>query len=420
VTAGTPVAAAPGDTDRRRRRLAGWTFVVTCLLFAAGIGLAVRDGLAGARVSAGNLLFQTAMLSFALVGVLVARREPRNPVAWILLAIGLSWAVDTAFGAYTHLTLVTRSGSLPGGALTGIVGSSMWVPAIGLMGTFLLLLFPDGRLPSRPVRVLARMSGASIAATTVVLLFTPGSLADDGYPTLSNPLGVHALKGILQALEPSIVLIPLCIVASAVALVVRFRRSRGIERLQLKWLVAAGAVVAAIYAIAMVASFGQPWGQASTTAWVALLQNLAITSFVLIPASIGVAILRYRLYDIDRLISRTIAYSLLTAVLVGVYAAIVVGVGAATGRTDNPAVIAGATLAVAALFRPVRRRIQSVIDRRLYRRRYDADRVMAEFTSRLRDELDLDAVSTELAGAAASAVQPATVGVWIRRKAARR
>jgi hypothetical protein len=204
-------------------------------------------------------------------------------------------------------------------------------------------------------------------------------------------------------------------IASAVALGVRFRRSRGVERLQLKWLATAAAVVAAVYALALVVSLDQSWGKADTPTWVAVIQNVALASFALIPIAIGIGILRYRLYDIDRLISRTIAYSLLTAVLVGVYAAIVVGIGAATGRSDNPVIIAGATLLVAALFGPVRRRIQGLIDRRLYRRRYDAELVLASFAARMRDELDLEALARELRSATTHAVQPESVGLWIRR-----
>jgi predicted membrane-bound spermidine synthase len=168
----------------------------------------------------------------------------------------------------------------------------------------------------------------------------------------------------------------------------------------------------------MIASVNYPWLEAATPAPIAVLQTAAICSFVLIPLSMGVAILRYRLYDIDRLISRTISYFVLTALLVGVYVAIVVGIGAATGRTNSPILIAGATLVVAALFGPARRRIQGLIDRRLYRRRYDAERVLGTFASRLRDELDLDTLSNELGAAASSAVQPATVGVWIQGRRA--
>ncbi len=264
------------------------------------------------------------------------------------------------------------------------------------------------------------LSVISMVVVSIAIVFAPATLAEDGYPKLDNPLAIESLHPVLDALQAFLIAIPVCMVASAAALVVRFRRSRGVERLQLKWLAAAASAVAVVYALALVVSFGQSWTKPDTPGWAAVIQTVALASFALIPISIGIGILRYRLWDIDRLISRTIVYFLLTAVLVGVYAAIVVGIGAATGRSDNPVVIAGATLLVAALFGPVRRRIQAVIDRRLYRRRYDAEQVLATFAARLRDELDMDALARELRTATTRAVQPESVGVWIVRRGERR
>jgi hypothetical protein len=204
-----------------------------------------------------------------------------------------------------------------------------------------------------------------------------------------------------------------------ISLIVRFRRSRGVERLQLKWLAAAASIGVGLYALSSVATAAN-WNRRGDPLWLTVVQNLSLFAFMLIPVSIGLAILRYHLFDIDRIISRTLSYFLLTALLVGVYALIVVGIGTLTGRSNNPVLIAGATLLVAALFGPLRRRLQGAIDRRLYRRRYDAERVLGSFASLLRDQLDLGALSSELQATVAQAVQPTRVGVWFRAPEDRR
>jgi hypothetical protein len=227
---------------------------------------------------------------------------------------------------------------------------------------------------------------------------------------MTNPIAVPAISALLPLVLP---LIPICMVASVISLIVRFRRSRGVERLQLKWLATAASISVGLYALADLFSLTS-WGRTHDPLWLSTLQNVSVVAFLLIPISIAVAILRYRLYDIDRIISRTVSYFLLTALLVGVYALIVVGIGTLTGRSENPVLIAGATLAVAALFRPARRRLQNAIDHRLYRRRYDAEDVLGSFATLLRDQLDLGALSSELQATVTQAVQPSTVSVWIR------
>jgi hypothetical protein len=401
------------NDDRQLVGRAAALFAVICVLYAAGIVFDLLNA-DGWTDMVAPLLFHALTFSFPLVGVLIARRQPRNAITWILLGIGLAWSVGAVTEAYRDYALLTAPGSLPGGDVVDAASSWLWVPGIVPAGTLLILLFPDGRLPSPRWRWVVWLTVVSIVAVSVAITFHAGTLAEDGFPQFDNPLGISALQPVLTVLQVFLIAIPVCMVASAAALVVRFRRSRGVERLQLKWLATAAAVVAVIYAAALLASVGQSWNQADTSAPVTVLQNVALASFALIPISIGIAILRYRLYDVDRLISRTLTYFLLTALLVAVYAAVVVGIGTVTGRSNNPLLIAGATLLVAGLFGPARRRIQAVIDRRLYRRRYDAERVLGEFASRLRDELDLDALANELGAAAASAVQPATMGVWIR------
>jgi MFS family permease len=406
----------PGGADRdvRLRRLALAVFVVTTILFLVGLGFLVANAIAGEGGLLGSLLYGVITYAFPVVGILVVRHQPRNAVTWILLGIGLSFGLSSAMEGYANAALAAYPGSLPAGAVVAALQSWLWAPAVILMGTFLLLLFPDGRLPSPRWRPVAWLSVVALAVAVFAIVFAPGTLADEGFPELANPLGVPALRSVIAVMQVDIIVIPICIVLCGVALVGRFRRSTGIERLQLKWLVAAAATVGIVYAVAMVVSIPVPWLQSATPKPVQAVQALAIASFALVPIAIGVAILRYRLYDIDRLISRVVSYAIVTAVLVGVYAAVAVGLGTAFGRSGNPVLIAGATLLVAGLFGPLRRRVQAAVDRRFNRHRYDAEMVLGAFSSRLRDELDLDTLTVELASTASSAVQPASVGVWIR------
>jgi hypothetical protein len=371
------------------------------------------NGSNGTDSVAGALVFDLPILSFPITGLIVARRQPRNAVAWVLLGIGLAAGFGSVVGSYAAYGLVTNPGSLPGAAVAAAVNGPTWDPVIVPIATLLLLLFPDGRPPSKRWNWVLWLTLFAMAAVFLTIMCSPGSVSDSigGAPKgLTNPIAVPAIANLLPVVLP---LIPLCMVLSVISLVVRFRRSRGVERLQLKWLATAASIGVGLYAVADLRTLAG-WGQNSDPWWLTVLQNLSLLAFLLIPISIGVAILRYRLYDIDRIISRTLSYFLLTALLVGVYALIVVGIGTLTGRSENPVLIAGATLAVAALFGPARRRLQNGIDRRLYRRRYDAERVLGAFASLLRDQLDLGALSTELQATVTRSVQPSRVSVWIR------
>jgi hypothetical protein len=225
----------------------------------------------------------------------------------------------------------------------------------------------------------------------------------------------------LAVLQATLVLIPICIVASAASLVGRYRRSSGIQRVQLKWLATGAAAAALIYGVTMVASLGTSWNQADTPTWVAALQFIAVPAFALIPVAMGFAISRYRLYDIDRIINRTLVYGVLTGVLAAVYVGLVLGLGAVArsvgGSARSPVVVAASTLAAAGLFRPVRQRVQGFIDRRFYRRRYDAQRTLEAFSGRLRDEVDIDALEAYLLGTVHETLEPANASLWLRREA---
>jgi hypothetical protein len=271
----------------------------------------------------------------------------------------------------------------------------------------LLLRFPDGTLPSRRWRIVEWAAIASLVAFAVAITVQPGRVDQTRFP---NPLGIGGSFGsALHVLGGAFSVTIVTFVLALVSVVLRYRRSSSLEREQLKWVLYAVVVLA----VSLVADFVIGTG-GSGQLTIDLENIISTTAISFVPVAIGIAVLRYRLFDIDRLINRTIVYALLTVLLVGVYAGLVVGLGAITGRTGNPVVIAGSTLAVAALFGPARRRIQGVIDRRFFRRRYDAERVLAAFSSRLRDELDLESLSGELRVAAAEAVQPDAVSVWIR------
>jgi hypothetical protein len=406
------------------RRLAWALFAVTVALFVAGIVLAPTTDQSGtsdwelSELSA--YLFVVAMFSFAAVGVLIAVRLPKNAVGWLLLAIGFSWGLVVATDGYLIRATELSPGSLPNPALVAAISGSLWVLPIGLMGNYLILLFPDGHLPSPRWRPLAWISAGALVVSTIGILFSPGSLADAGLPGETNPVGVESLEAVLDSLQVAIVLIPITIVASAVALIGRYRRSRAEERVQLKWLTAAGATVACLYLVAMAGSLTYMFDSGPDPVWGRILDEVALVSFGLIPVAIGAAILKHNLYDIDLIINRTLVYGGLTALLAATYFGIVVllqGVIPAAG--DSDLTIAGSTLAVAALFRPLRARVQGFIDRRFYRRKVDAQRTLESFSSRLRDDVDLDHLSADLLGVVRDTMQPEHASLWLRSEARR-
>ena len=342
-----------------------------------------------------DALFSVIFVAFPLVGALIAAREPGNAIGWLFLVAGLGRSIDYAFVGYATYALVTEPGSLPGGALAGLVADLTWVPSL-LGGTALLfLLFPHGRLPSRRWRPVVWLIGA------VTFAYVAGTAVNSGplyyLPGVDNPLGVAPTAVVVDvagALAIGLILV------SVASLVLRFRRSRGQERQQLKWLVYAASLL-------FLSTPLQPLLLESTVS--DLLFGVLIS---LLPVAVGIAILRHRLYDIDLVIRRTLVYAVLTATLVATYLATVLLVGLAVGESGFA--VAVSTLAVAALFRPALTRIQAVVDRRFYRRRYDATMTLEAFGARLRDELDLEALTGDLRGVVEETVQPSHVSVWLR------
>jgi hypothetical protein len=341
-----------------------------------------------------------------VVGALIAARRPEHPIGWLLLASGLLIGTAQFAGQYAYYTLVTRPGSLPfGQAMLWLAG---WPNSAGFgLVVFLLLLFPTGRLLSPGWRPVARFATAVYVANVVGYAFAPGPQA---FGPLANPLGIEAFAGavaaVLQAVAVGLGLVSL--VAAVASLVLRLRRAQGVERLQLKWFCYAAALFPIVVGLAIV--FPR-LGSDRVDGLIVTLPLLAL------PVSIGIAVLRYRLYDIDRLINRTLVYALLTATLALTYAAVVLVLGQLFGEAGgNPPswAVAGATLAVAALFQPLRRRIQQAVDRRFNRRRYDAARTVEAFSTRLRDEVDLDMLSVELLAVVDQTVQPTQASLWLR------
>jgi hypothetical protein len=362
------------------------------------------------------LIFLLPFLAFPLVGALIASRRPRNPVGWICLAVGNFWMLANLTSGYGTYGLLARPGSVPFPAAIGSVGEWMWAPALGLLGTYLLLLFPEGRLPSRRWLPVAWLSGAVIVSVSLGTALRPGRLTDLG--SVRNPFGLEEFPWIASAAQIATLLLPVCMLAAATSLALRYRRPGGQEREQIKWL----AFAALILGLG-VSSFVIPSILLSDNAgggnplWENLLEDAVTLSFVGVPVAVGIAILRYRLYEIDIIINRALVYGSLTAMLVTLYFGGIVilqrGFVLLTGEQSTLAVVAS-TLAIAALFNPLRRRIQSFVDRRFYRRKYDAAKTLEGFSARLRDETDLDALRGDLVGVVSETIQPAHVSLWLR------
>jgi hypothetical protein len=296
----------------------------------------------------------------------------------------------------------------------------LWVPTVGLLGTYVFLLFPDGRLPSRRWRPLAWLSGVVIASGSLGLMLSPGPL--DMPRGIRNPFGLEAAPWVAVAAYAILPLLPLCMLASALSLVMRYRRSRGDVRQQIKWIAFAASLVALTYLIAIVALFIHPseiWLAAGLPLWLDLIEYAALLSITSVPITIGFAVLKYRLYDIDLIINRTLVYGSLTAILAGVYFGGVTATQALfrdlAGQQELPQlVVVVSTLLIAALFTPLRRRIQSFIDRRFYRAKYDARKILEAFSVRLREETDLEALNEDLVEVVRETMQPAHVSLWLR------
>ena len=343
-------------------------------------------------------------VGYSTVGAVVASCRPQNPIGWILCAIGLSWGAYHFNSQYVSYTLLAAPGTLPAGEVAAWVCSWLWVPGLGLI-VFLALLFPSGRLLSSRWRPFAWLSVLLLAVGTIMAAFSPGPILS---LTVPNPIGIEVLPNVHQQLQA--LMFALIFVASA-SLLVRLHHTRGVERQQIKWVAYAGALAASA-SLPTYTVF-----EAMDLRWLEMVGHIpALVGILGVPTAVGIAILRYRLYDIDRIINRTLVYGALTAILVAHYFGSIVWLQwvfiILTGQRSTLAVVAS-TLVIAALFNPFHRWVQAFVDRRFYRSKYDARKTLEAFSAKLRDETDLDALSEDLVGVVRDTMQPAHVTLWL-------
>jgi hypothetical protein len=366
-----------------------------------------------------DLLVSVPFLAFPLVGALIASRRPHNPIGWICLTVGLLWMLLGLFDYYGVYGLANPD-TVPFPVVIYALVEWLWLPTVGLLAIYLLLLFPDGRLPSRRWRPLAWLSGAVIVLLSVDSVLAPGELTD--LEGVRNPFGLEGAPWLVDAEIVLLLLYVACILASALSLILRYRHSGGEVRQQIKWIALAGSVVGLLLSTVLgliIVSEVMRGSVDSTPLWLQGLLFVMLLSFTGVPVAIGFAVLKYRLYDIDLLINRALVYGSLTVSLAVVYFGGVTVTQAIfralTSQEEQPQLaVVVSTLVIAALFTPLRRRIQSFIDRRFYRRRYDAAKTLEAFSAKLRDETDLDALSDDLVGVVRETMQPAHVSLWLR------
>jgi hypothetical protein len=354
------------------------------------------------QLNASTIPYVLALVIAPTVGAVLAGRRPGHPVGWLLLALGLSVSGSGFADGYARYGVVARPGMLPAARWVAIYSPATLLIGLACIG-FILLLTPTGSLPSRRWRLWARVAATGPALFLLALTFGPFLIPP--YESVAKPLADSPLTPVMAV--ATVVAFGITVGSLAVgaaSLVVRFRRAHGVERLQLRWLALAAAVTGVLAAVVLV-------GMALGATAVPLLA--AGVCMAILPLATGAAILRYRLYDLDRIVSRTLAYGLLTILLGGAYAAVVLGLGELLGG-DRSLLVAGATLAVALAFQPARRRIQGAVDRRFNRRRYDAARTIAAFSARLRQQTDLDALRIELLAVVDQTMQPTRASLWLR------
>jgi MFS family permease len=389
-------------------RLRGWRAGLIWAALGLDLGLAVAIWLAAGAgpdtPAFAPLLFVAMVSSLGAVGALVATRKPDDPVGWILLAAALMVSVAISGEDYVRLSVNDFGGELPLTVAIAWLYPLTFLPAVIIIAGLMPLYFPDGRLPSPRWRWEVWLAGLGIVITIVPTAFAPGPLAS---PTIQNPLGIpgfHELDGLLAL---SNLVVSLIVLPTAIAsLIFKYRRGSPTVRAQLKWfalvaLVAVAGFTAAVVGIAPIGDLG----------WL-----VGLIGLLLLPIAIGIAILRYHLYEIDRIVSRTIAYLVVTGVLAIVFIGAVLAF-----RTilepfigTSPVAVAASTLVVATLFQPLRSRVQAAVDRRFDRARYDADRAVAAFAERLRDGVDLASVHANVDAVVRETVAPMTLAIWMR------
>jgi hypothetical protein len=398
-----------GETLRKGSTRVAWSMLaifVVCLAIA--VALQVVNG-SFQRAPGVNLGLYLAFTAFMVVGAVIVAHRPGNAVGWLFSAVGLLSITGVLAMEYAGYAYITRPGSLPG-AVVAAWYQQWWSWMLIVVFVFTLLLFPTGRLLTARWRSVAVALAAVTAGMVVLNALQPTlTLPDTGY-TVGNPIGLAAAQDLQDGAVGAVLagLLLICTGAAILSVVLRFRRSQGVERQQLKWFSYA-AVLTVLLELAL--------DNIPALRFLAVLAVLFGLVIALIPTAAGIAILRYRLYDIDRIINRTLVYGLLTALLAGVYAGVVLVLGqvfGGVGRDPPSWVVAGATLAVAALFQPARRRIQAMVDRRFNRRKYNTAQTIQAFSTHLRDQVDLGTLSTELLAVVDQTMEPTRVSLWLR------
>ncbi len=405
--------AIEGMTEVRRRRLVLLARVLsafTVIGVAAGLLLAAVDQ----QPADQGLLLAFAL--FPLVGYLMATRRPDNALSWIMLGIGVAIGFGGFLGSYGSYAAHGGIGGRTLGLAAISLNSPMWVPIVVLPVTFLLLLFPDGHLPSPRWRWFARILGVSLTVVYFSIVLSPGRFGEDvtGFANARNPLGVEWLRPVLAVAMVSLVLVPIGVIGSLIALVQRFRRSSGIERLQLRWLVTAASIVAILYTVALLIGITGSWSTSDQPGWMTAVQNIAVFSFGLIPIAIGVSVLRYHLFDIDVVINRALLVGVLAVFIGVVYVVVVAGVGAIVGSRSDPLLSAAAAAIVALAFQPARNRAQRFADRLVYGERAAPYEVLSEFSERLGNTYATEELLPRMARALAGGTGAVRADVWVR------
>jgi MFS family permease len=415
MTGRAPDIATAAHRPRLRARVVVLSGVwIAALAFVLlGFVEALPGGLANAAIV--GVTFPL-VLSTVTVGAVLVNRLPRHIVGWLLLGGGLSIAVSIGAAALADYGLNEHPGSVPGAIWFAILSGATGGSFIGLLGGFVPLFFPTGRLPSPRWRAVVLIAIVPTASPVITNLFGPLSPWAGNYPaSVTSPLALGgfggSLVGFLGMLSGVLGAVALvCVVAS---LVVRYRRAQGVERAQLKWFAYVGLVVVPMLLVAIVTggATSGPLAVFTNVAWAT-----AIGSLTLLPITIGIAVLRYRLYEIDRIVSRTISWVILTVLVAAFFVTFILVFQAilAPLTRSNELAVAGSTLVAFGLFQPIRRRVQRLVDRRFNRNRYDAERTVAAFAGRLRDEVDLDHLRAEILATVAQTVEPVSISLWLR------
>ena len=380
----------------------------------AVVGVVASAVLVGAGSSAAPI-WLVPFIPFAGIGALLAIRRPRTPIGWILIGLGWSFVILVAPIQATGQQFADSTFDIPSAVLAVAQGGGG--PAAFFLFAVLATVFPSGRLPAGRWGMLAR---AALGVGLIVVIagylmpvISVNLVGNDAYGPVRNPIALLPDLAFWRLITPDSSIFPIMFVtlAAAVSLIVRVGRARGTERQQLRWMATSLAFAVLGVGAGFAIGYLVPGSSASGLAWI-----LAVLAFTTVPVAVGVAVLRYRLYEIDRIISRTLAYAVVTAVLAIVFAGVVVGLQAVfeSFTRGSGLAVAASTLVVAALFQPLRRRIQSAVDHRFNRARYDAEQTLSAFSARLREEVDIATVTADLHGTVLGSVNPSSLGLWIR------